>query len=86
MGVCGHGNERTFRARAFRSSSCRMLLVATSFPPTGAVWGMGRPRPPTVAAARGLSLDIVRLQHVRGRGRAAERSEDQNKGRKAEGD
>ena len=54
-------------AHALRSSSCRMLLVATLFP-----W------PPKVA--RGLSLEVVRLQHVRGRGSAAERSEEQSDG------
>ena len=62
---------------ALTSSSRRMLLLlllTASMQPSSAVPGMVQPAPPlTVLAALSLRIELLRLQHMRGRGRCAER-------------
>ena len=60
-----------------------MLLVVASVHVAVAIQQTGvAPLTPRsrVAGARGLSLKVLRLQHVHGRGGAAERSEEQSEG------
>ena len=78
--VCGHGDEPTFRALGPR---CCMPLLVIPFAVAVTINQGGMvpvPPFPRAAVARCVHLESIRLQHVRGRGAAASRSEEQGEG------
>ncbi len=78
--VCGHGDGPTFRAFGPR---CRMplLVIPFAFAVTINQGGMVPVPPfPRAAVARCVNLERLGLQHVRGRGAATLRSEEQGEG------